>query len=222
MLSVDEDKIKKVSAGHTVYKLKDGTRVPGASTVAGLLGKPQLVRWANKLGLEGIDCGKYTDESAAVGTLAHAMIIAHIKGERLNTEGYSPMQVDLAENSLISFFDWLKRHSLTPIFCEQPFTSEKLRFGGTPDCYCLLDGESVLLDFKTGKSIYGENLVQIAAYKQLVEERGYPVNACIVLRVGRDEDEGFEEHSVGDCGAYLEIFKKLLDVYYLKKAVKWG
>ena len=219
---MSKDRLKTISRGHTVYKLKDGTRVPGASTVSGQLAKPQLVRWANRLGLEGIDCGKYTDESAAVGTLAHAMIIAHLKGESLDTAAYSPVQVDLAENSLISFYDWLKRHSLEPILCETPLVSERLRFGGTPDCYGLLDGEPTLLDFKTGKSIYDENLVQIAAYKQLLEEQGHPVYGCMVLRVGRDEDEGFEERSLPDTAAHFEIFKRLLDVYYLKRDMKWS
>ena len=31
-------------------KLKDGTKVPGSTTVVGLINKPYLLEWANKLG----------------------------------------------------------------------------------------------------------------------------------------------------------------------------
>ena len=40
---------------HTVYKTKDGKRVPGVTTILGVINKPALVRWANNLGLQGID-----------------------------------------------------------------------------------------------------------------------------------------------------------------------
>lgn len=219
---VKKDKLKGASRAHTIYKLADGTRVPGATTITGLLNKPHLVRWANKLGLEGIDSTKYTDEAAAVGTLAHAMVQAHLQGEKLDLSLYSPMQVDLAENSLLSFHEWAGRHKIEPIICEIPMVSEKLRFGGTVDCYCKLDGKPTLVDFKTGKAIYDEYFVQTAAYKELLMEHGHPVEEIKILRIGRDETEGFEERSISDSRKYFEIFQNLLKIYYLKKELKWS
>ena len=84
------DKIKKISKAHTIYKTSEGKRVPGATTITGLLNKPYLITWANKLGLEGVDSTKYRDEAASVGTLAHAMIQAHLEGEKLDYDEYSP------------------------------------------------------------------------------------------------------------------------------------
>ena len=66
-----KDKLKKASKAHIRYKLKDGTVVPGATTITGLLNKPFLITWANRLGLEGIDSTKYRDAAADIGTLAH-------------------------------------------------------------------------------------------------------------------------------------------------------
>ena len=60
------DKLKKASKAHTRYYLQDGTLVPGATTVTGLLNKPALVKWANNLGLQGIDSSKYVDKAARV------------------------------------------------------------------------------------------------------------------------------------------------------------
>jgi hypothetical protein len=39
---------------HTIYKLADGSRVPGVTTIVGMKAKPQLIDWANRIGLEGI------------------------------------------------------------------------------------------------------------------------------------------------------------------------
>ena len=217
-----KDKIKGISKAHTVYKLADGkTRVPGTTTITGLLNKPYLVKWANNLGLEGIDSSKYTDEAAAVGTLAHAMVQAHLQKDELDMNQFSKVQIDLAENALISFFEWKSRHEILPIACEMPMVSEALRYGGTIDCYCMLDGKPTLLDFKTGKAIYEEYFVQLAAYKNLLEEQGHPVEQCRILRIGRDETEGFEERTVTDTRRYFDIFEHLLCVYYLKKELGW-
>ena len=42
-----------------------------------------------------------------------------------------------------------------------------------------------------------------------------------ILRVGRDETEGFEERTIKDSEKYFEIFKNLLNVYYIKREVGW-
>lgn len=217
-----KDKIKYVAKAHRRYKLADGkTIVPGATTITGLLNKPQLVKWANDLGLEGLDSSKYTDEAAKTGTLAHAMIQANLQNEEIDRDEYSPIQMDLAENAVLSFFEWKSRHTIEPIFCEVPFVSEKNRYGGTIDCYCKLDGKPTLLDFKTGKAVYQEYFVQLAAYAELLREAGHPVEECRILRVGRDETEGFEERSVSDTRKWFDIFQNLLNVYYLKKDLGW-
>ena len=215
------DKLKPVSKAHIRYKTSDGKIVPGATTITGLLNKPYLIKWANDLGLEGIDSSTYTDEAAKVGTLAHALIQADLQGETLDMRQYSPIQIDLAENAALSWFEWKKAHQIEPIHCEVPFISDKMRYGGTVDCYCILDGKPTLLDFKTGKAIYPEYFVQLAAYAELLRENGFQVDECRILRIGRDETEGFEERSVADTRKWFEIFRRLLDVYYLKKEVGW-
>lgn len=219
---MSKDKIKGVSKAHTVYKLADGkTRVPGTTTITGLLNKPFLIKWANDLGLEGIDSRTYVDEAAKIGTLAHAMVQAHLQKEELDMDQFSKIQIDLAENAILSFFEWRSHHDLVPIQCETPMVSERLKYGGTIDCYCMLDGEPTLLDFKTGKAIYDEYFVQLAAYRNLLEELNLPVKQCKILRIGRDETEGFEERSVTDTSKYFAIFQNLLNVYYLKRELGW-
>lgn len=218
---MEKDRIKPIAKAHIVYKTSDGKRVPGATTITGLLNKPYLIKWANNLGLEGIDSSKYTDEAAAIGTLAHEMVQADLQGYKVDTSMYSPIQVSLAENSVLSFLEWKSRHRIEPIICEVPMVSDKLRFGGTVDCYCMMDGVPTLLDFKTGKAIYDEYFVQVSAYKELLLEAGHPVERVQILRIGRDETEGFEERAITDTTKYFNIFANLLDIYYIKRELGW-
>jgi len=209
----------KKSKAHIRYELPDGTKVPGVTTVLGVLNKPALVIWANRLGLQGIDSSKYRDEMADIGTLAHQMIIDHFNKIATDTSDYSETQIDLAENCLLSFYEWEKGHDIKVIMAEAPLVSE-LGFGGTIDCYCMLDGVATLLDFKTGKAIYPEMFYQLAAYAELLRERGYLVSASRILRIGRDNDEGFEERTVGKLDKQWEMFAHCLAIYNLQRELK--
>ncbi len=202
------------------YRTADGESVPGVTTVTGLLAKPSLVRWANKLGLQGIDAGAYTERTARVGSLAHAMISAALLGEDFAAPDAAPEELEQARRNLAQFLAWREGHSLRPVHCESAFVSERLRYGGTVDCYCVLDGEPVLLDFKTGRSIYPEYFVQLAAYAQLLREQGFPVQELRVLRLG-GEGESWEEKSVRESERWFSVFECLLRVYYLKKELGW-
>ena len=202
------------------YRLEDGTVVPGVTTVTGLLSKPSLVRWANKLGLEGIDASRVTEQSARIGTLAHAMIRASLLGEPYDPQLADPEELRQAEEAFRCFLRWREGHSLRPILCEASLVSEKLRYGGTPDCYCILDGDPVLLDFKTGKRIYDEYFVQLAAYANLLREQGYPVRELRVLRLGRAEED-CEERGVTEQEKWFSLFENLLNIYYLRKDLAW-
>jgi hypothetical protein len=132
---------------------------------------------------------------------------------------YGKFEIDKAENSLISYFEWEKSREIYPIENELPLVSEQYKYGGTIDCYCELDEELWLLDFKTGKAIYNEMLIQLAAYHQLLTENGYPVHKAKILRIGRDETEGFEEKTITDFTPYWEIFKHCLGIYKLQKQI---
>lgn len=209
----------KRNKGHTVYKLQDGTRVPGTTTVTGLLDKPQLIAWANRLGLEGIDSTQYRDSMAGIGTLAHAMARSELAGQPLSEDlsEYSAKEVDLAENALIKFLDWRKAHEFKPILTEGPLVSEQYRYGGTIDAYGILDGKPALIDLKSGKGIYPEMVYQLAAYRQLLLEHNHPVDNVRIVRIGRDEQEGFEERVFGGLDNAWMVFWHLRQIYDLRK-----
>lgn len=204
---------------HTRYKTDDGIKVPGVTTVLGLLAKPQLIVWANRLGLEGIDSTKYVDKAARIGTCAHAMIEAYLKSEKYESDQYSPDEVNQAENSLLKFYEWEKQVNIIPLESEISLVSKHYLYGGTVDCYAEIDGKKWLVDFKTGKSTYEEHAYQLAAYRELLRESGRDVQGCRIVRIGRDETEGFEDRVFSDTelDKGFKIFRNLLEIYYLKK-----
>jgi len=213
-------KATKKTKAHTIYKLADGTRVPGVTTILGVLNKPALVKWANNLGLQGIDSSKYVDDKADIGTLAHQMIADYLRGVETDTSEYSQKQIDQAENSVLSYLEWEKAHTIKPILIEESLVSEDWHFGGQIDCLAELDGEQVLIDFKTSKGIYPEMLAQVSAYCILLEEHGYAVRHARILRIGRDEDEGFEDMVVTRRDTRWQLFSACLEVYNLLKELK--
>lgn len=205
---------------HTRYYCADGERVPGVTTILNVLNKPALVPWANKLGLQGIDTRKYVDAAALVGTLAHEMVEYYLRGERLDLRGYSPDDVQRARKAFRKFVMWAKAHKIESLLLEEPLVAEGYRFGGTIDWYGLRDGVPALIDFKTSKALYPEHLLQVAAYRRLLIENGYQVEAAYILRIGRDESEGFEERIVENLDKRWELFEHCLEIYRLMQELK--
>ena len=206
---------------HTVYKLKNGKKVPGVTTIISILAKPALIHWAWDLGTKGVDYRKFRDDKADIGSLAHYLIMCYLKKETPDTSDYSKKQIDQAENCIISFFEWKKMHSFEPILIESPLVSEKYKFGGTPDLLAKINGEYCLIDFKTGKGIYVNDMFpQLAAYSHLLQENNYKITNSRILRIGREESEGFEERLIQDIEPYWEIFKNCLSIYNIRRRLK--
>lgn len=217
------DKLKKASRAHTRYYTTDGTLVPGSTTITGLLNKPALVKWANNLGLQGIDSSKYVDKAARVGTLIHALVEAHITKTKPDLLDYTPLEIELANNGFYKYLDWEKQHIVEPIFNEKAFVSEKHKYGGTLDFYCKVDGKYTLVDFKSGKGIFNEHFLQTSSYSNLLRENKYKVDQILILNIGRNEDEPFQTKVILPATEkkYFNMFKALVKVYYIKKELEW-
>lgn len=207
---------------HTRYFNQAGKRVPGTTTISGLLDKSRfLVPWANRLGLQGIDSSKYVDEKAAAGSLAHAMVLDHLKGEEPDLKAYTQYQIDQAENSFLKYLAWEQQHDIEVMFCEEPMVSEQYQFGGTMDLHARVDDRPELVDFKTGKGIYQDHWIQVGGgYAIIMKELGYDFEAVRILQIGRDESEGFNEYIRTDTSVEQEIFLHLRQIYELQKQLR--
>lgn len=210
------------SKPHTIYKTSDGKRVPGVTTILGVLAKPALISWANKMGLQGIDTTKYVNQAADAGTAAHAMIECHLKGIEFDRDQYSKEILDLAENGFIKYLDWESHHTITNIQSEMILISEAYHYGGTIDMYCDLDGVPTLVDFKTNATgIFDEMKHQTAGgYRHLLEENGYPVKKVVIIRLGKSDNMDLETKEIGAWDTHWQIFQACRDLYDLQKQLK--
>ncbi len=209
---------------HTIYRQKSGKRVCSSTTYTKELGwgTDALIRWANNLGLEGVDSNNLVGEAARAGTLAHLMVTENrLQKKKINTDAYSKIEIDMALKAMESYDNWASKHIIKPIWIEEPKTSELWPYGGTLDIYAEIDGLLVLLDLKTGKGVYAEHYIQVASYKKLLEEYGKKVEKVFILNIPRKKGEKF---ACPDVTEYMsdswEVFKCNMITYRLHKKLR--
>ncbi len=134
------------------YRLKDGTQVPGTTTITrAYKDSGALINWAWEQGKQGLDYKETRDKAGDIGTSIHAQIEA-----RLTKDGQLP---------------WPHLTHIKVVEQEISLVSETYRYGGTLDAIGVDNlGRYVLLDWKTSKGIYKEYQLQLAAYVNVWNE----------------------------------------------------
>lgn len=169
-----------------------GKRLPGVTTVLGTgLGwsKDALLIWANREGLAGRDLEAARDIAAGIGTIVHAMIEASVKGETYTLAAVPEDMATAAAQSFGAWEKWKRANVAEVIASEVSIVSESMQCGGTADMvYLNQDGRRCMFDVKTGRGVYAEHVLQVAAYGSLWNEAhpDEPIEEYVVLRVDRD------------------------------------
>lgn len=163
--------------GHT-YKL-DGAKVPGVTSIIGVLDKPALVGWAANVTAEA--AVERWDELATFPPLQR---YDELKGARFNvnrkatTDGkrihYLGEQlahggeVEVPEHirgQVQAYARFLDDWQLEPLFTEAAVGSSENLYAGTLDAVMTSPRiGTCLFDLKSGKGVYGEVAMQLAAY----------------------------------------------------------
>lgn len=212
--------------GHS-YTL-DGEKVPGVTTVLGVLDKPALVGWAAK---ESAGYAiEHWDELAQLPLMKRAEQIekarfeknrqAIVRGHRIHEFGNKlahgqPVQVpDEYRGPAEAYARFLDAWEIETVATETPVCHTEYRYAGTFDVI----GRSprlgqVMLDIKSGKAAYDETGLQEAAYR----------NADLMIddQPMIDTDGAYVAHLNGDVFDLLplkqdglfEIFLYLLEIY---------
>lgn len=197
------------------YKLKDGSIVPGTTTIANMLDKPQLVNWAWKLGQQGLDWREERDNAGDVGTIVHGMIMNFLKNDDFDLSDYKPLYCfKAARRCFTKFKKWAKPKSIDIVLIEHPLVSERFRYGGTLDLYAKVNGKNRLIDVKTSGGIYESHWLQLAGYDILLEENGYFMDEYQILWLPKDDR--FDAPIKIDLTREKIIFKSLLNIYKLR------
>jgi len=207
---------------HTAYRLKDGRRVKGVTTILNNLGwnKNVLVAWARRTALAGDDPDAVLKEAGTIGTLAHYLCESHIKGEEPDVADYSAEQIEKAENAFLGYLEWEKMTKPKYEAIELKMVSEKYEVGGTADFIARINGSLVLGDFKTSKGIYPEMTCQLAAYRKMYLELQpkAKIGSAMILKLDKNSGN-FSHHFVSkqqlDWG--WNVFKCCMELDKLKK-----
>ena len=123
---------------------------PSVSNLIDLLDKPALMRWANKIGLQGIPLDDYKSKSKSEGTDYHLAVENFLKfGMLSEEEGFN--------NKMQSFFKDKE-------ILGSEVSIEHELFLGRYDVKLKWKDFVFVCDFKSGKSVYFETKLQLAAY----------------------------------------------------------
>jgi hypothetical protein len=213
----------KTTRAHIRYKAHDADgkeiNVPGVTTITGQMNKPFLVGWANRLGLDGIDSQKYTEEAQKIGSAAHEMVEASLQGRDPDLHEFTAGQIERANYGFSEFEKWRSEHEVEVILTETPLVSERFKYGGTLDFYGRVDGLPTLMDFKTSGDLYPEHGWQIGGLSILLNEHRYALKGARLLRIGRSEEEGFDDHVFNGIQVLnaRKVFLALLNLYHVKR-----
>lgn len=204
-------------SSHQIYRLKDGSQVAGASTIA-KMGESMdfLLSWYHKLGQDGKDPKKVVEEAGSMGTVCHGLVQCYFQGNEGNFDEFSKAEIEKGTQMFEKFKKVWAEQNLQWLASEVVLVSEEYRYGGTLDLIAYnKDGDLTLADVKTSPRIYGHMLRQIAGYEYLWCEH-HPddrIQKRVIIRLDKKKPELTDVRWLGSMEPHWEIFKKQVALY---------
>lgn len=200
------------------YKLEDGTRVPGVTTIIGRFkNSGALINWAYDRGLNNLPLYEAIREASDIGHEAHDMVEAFVLTG--NEQMSSNDKVNQAYRSFREFWNATKIHVFST---ETSMVSEKYRIGGTIDAVGRKEnGECILVDWKTSGAIYPDYVLQIAAYMLLWNEKypEYEIKSGYICRFSKNFPD-FEARYFGNLELEAKAFLGMVELYGQMKSIE--
>jgi hypothetical protein len=121
---------------------------------------PGLMQWYAKHGFE--EANKLRDDAAERGTEMHVLFERYMSGHLVDMTSLSEFHA----KALMSFDQWYRDYEVEPLAVEVLLHSDTYGFAGTADLVCRIKGgKVVLVDFKSGSSVYDDYAVQLEMYR---------------------------------------------------------
>lgn len=182
-----------------------------------------IVRWANKIGLHGEEYGKVMKGYCNYGTTVHKTVEMYLKTGKIDLK--------CPQYPIRGFEKWwafLKNNSDELIVKGQEFPLTCPWFGGTADLLLYIDGEYILVDFKTSNRISYKYSLQLAAYAYMLKyNKICDVDRIMVLKLSKVNDfyETFqlnmkiknERKYMYDC---MNTFLSMAHTYWMNRYVE--
>lgn len=124
-----------------------------------------------------------------------------------------------------AYFNFYKDHRIEPILEEYKVTNHQYGYAGRLDFYGKLDGQYVILDFKTSNSIRWTYGLQLAMYRKCLEDMGHQVDATYVVHIKPKKRGGTPRAELFEFKYPFEAVKWAIGLFHMKLAhdpyVKW-
>lgn len=210
---------------HPDYFDKNGQLVPGVTTALKELSNRALMGWAWKEGKAGRSLNSKRDKAGNIGTIAHEILKGRELGYEIDPSNIAPDNWEAALEVIKSHDNWYGNlKDFKTLMVETQFVSEIYRFGGTFDKYGIIQAKYVLIDYKSGKDLYEENLLQGSGYAKLIIENGYPLDEVWPVNLPKTTDGNFKHQSVSvEClfnNGYFEKFMAGVAAWYASQKIK--
>lgn len=119
-----------------------------------------LMQWYAKHGFE--EANKLRDDAAERGTEMHVLFERYMSGQHVDMTSLSEFHA----KALMSFDQWYRDYEVEPLAVEVLLHSDTYGYAGTADLVCRIKGGKIILvDFKSGSSVYDDYAVQLEMYR---------------------------------------------------------
>lgn len=207
--------IKLIEQNGQHFYEREGIIYPSVTTVLSIVNKGHhFETWLKQ---NGTDADKLRDSAAERGTNVHKGIKLLIDGLTVYKANYSAEEWKM----LNRFVSWvLSLDSFKPIESETSFIYDKelLKYAGTVDLIAEINGETWLIDFKTGNGDYITYHFQVGAYAKALKK----IDKVGILFLGMNTQKGWKLTEVTDVE---ECFSQFASAYalwvYQNPADKW-
>ena len=204
------------------YKLKDGTKVSGVTTILKNCGwsADALIGWAYNQGRDGKDRYETSQDATGIGTLVHYKIECYLKKELTDKsyiQQFTDEQIEKAGQGFDNFLNWFRQNNIEILYIEPNLISEQWKYGGAPDLIAKMNDKYVLIDWKSSRKIYAEYFLQLGGYVNLISENyDFLCQEIHILRFSKSIN-GWD-HTYREFKQWMwDAFKCCLDLHNYKK-----
>jgi len=186
----------------------DGKEYSRVTKVLGVLPSPELDSWYRRMGKKFCDAKR--DERASFGTRVHKEFQNYLENKEVWVDDKEMRE------SLKMFKDWCKEKDIAPHELEQHLYNDDLMVAGTCDFIGMVNGELMLLDWKTSKRIYDHYPVQVSAYLYMYEQqfnKKLKGAGVVAFRNGKIREKYLTRK---ECYELLPVFKAANYIYRWK------
>ena len=177
------------------------------TSVLSALNSSWLEFWWRKNGFEA--CDKIRDDSTAFGKKVHSYIEDYVRDGKVPPAGREG-------TCALAVIKWLSDNKVKPLHLEVELKDSKLRLVGHADLLCEIDGEQIVLDYKTSKKVSKDYALQLSAYAHMANKQlGTKIDKGIILRADKDPEKEVQLEVVEytDMKKYWKIFLAGLQYY---------